>query len=175
MIEWSRIESMAECRNSDWWGLYEQAFPPSERRSSAQHAAAMDDAAFHCFSLSDESGFAGIIAYWEWDSIAYIEHFAIVPGRRGQGLGHRVLESMSGRNLILEIEPIVDAHTARRFSFYESCGFERVCQPHLQLAYQAGQPDVPLWLMSRPGLAAGEIEDFERLYHAGPMRYRDEA
>ena len=49
----------------------------------------------------------------------------------------------------------------------------RLPQPHVQLAYQAGQPDVPLWLLSKPALSEAEVQRFEQLYHADPMRYRD--
>jgi hypothetical protein len=51
----------------------------------------------------------------------------------------------------------------------------RLPQPHVQLAYQAGQPDVPLWLLSKPALCETEVARFVQLYHAGPMRYRDGA
>ena len=68
---------------------------------------------------------------------------------------------------------MVDAATARRLAFYESCGLVRLPQPHVQLAYQAGQPEVPLWLLSKPALSETEVQRFEELYHAGPMRYRD--
>ena len=82
--------------------------------------------------------------------------------------------SATGRwDCILEIEPVVDATTARRLAFYESAGLVRRPQPHMQLAYLAGQPDVPLWLLSKPALCEAEVARFEQLYHAGPMRYRD--
>lgn len=138
----------------------------------AQHAAALQEESFHCLHLSDSAGFVGLLSYWQWDSLVYVEHLAITPGRRGQGLGHAVLEMLPAP-AILEIEPVVDEATRRRLSFYESCGFVRLPQPHVQLAYQAGMPDVPLWLLSRPLLNAEELAEFEQLYHEYPMQYRD--
>ncbi len=169
-----RITSPEHLLDSGWWALYESAFPATERRGWKQHAAAMQDAAFHCLLLSDDAGFAGLLTFWQWESLTYVEHFAIVPSRRGLGLGHQALQLVP-LPAVLEIEPVVNTITARRLSFYESCGYVRLPQVHVQLAYQSGQPDVALWLLSRPALSAAEVEEFEQLFHGGPMRYRDEA
>lgn len=168
----TRIGSPRHPLAGEWWQLYEAAFPPSERRGAVQHAAALADTAFHCLHLADAGGFAGLLSYWLWPGLCYVEHLAICESRRGQGLGHRALELLP-QPFILEIEPVVDAATARRLAFYESCGLVRLPQPHVQLAYQAGQPEVPLWLLSNPALSEAEVQRFEELYHAGPMRYRD--
>lgn len=170
----TRLRSMQETLAPAWWQLYEQSFPASERRGKRQHAAALQDECFHCLHLSDAAGFAGILSYWLWDGLCYVEHLAILPERRGQGLGHRALELVPAP-VILEIEPVVDAATARRLTFYEFCGFTRLPQPHTQLAYQAGQPDIPLQLLSRPALDAAAVQHFEQLYLSAPMRYRDGA
>ncbi len=168
----TRILSPQHPLAGEWWQLYEVAFPARERRGGAQHAAALQDAAFHCLHLADEEGFAGILSYWQWTGLCYVEHLAIAESRRGQGLGHQALELLP-LPCILEIEPVVDAATARRLAFYESAGLVRLTQLHVQLAYQAGQPEVPLWLLSKPALSEAEVARFEQLYHAGPMRYRD--
>jgi hypothetical protein len=121
-----------------------------------------------------DAGFAGLLAYWKWDTLIYVEHLAVSPEHRGQGIGHAVLDMLPG-TVILEIEPVEDSATARRLAFYESCGFMRLPQPHVQLAYQAGEEDIPLWLLSRPAVEPELVEHFEALFHAGPMRYRDSA
>lgn len=170
----TRIQSAAQPQAQEWWQLYEAAFPACERRSAAQHAAALGEPAFYCLHLADAAGFVGLLSYWQWEGLCYVEHLAIAPSRRGQGLGHRVLQLLP-QPFILEIEPVVDALTARRLAFYESCDLVRLPQPHVQLAYQAGQPDVPLWLLSLPIMGEAEVARFEELYLAGPMRYRDRA
>ncbi len=168
----TRLHSPEHPLAGEWWALYESAFPASERRGAEQHAAAMQEAAFHCLHLADAQGFVGLLCYWQWDKLCYVEHLAIVPGRRGLGLGHLALQHVPAPS-VLEIEPVVDEQTARRLRFYESCGFVRLPQPHVQLAFQTGQPDVPLWLLSRPAMSAQMVTGFERLFHAGPMRYRE--
>ena len=169
-----RMPDMTGAFAEAWWQLYESTFPASERRGAALHAEAMKDAAFHCMSLVDDAGFAGLLAYWKWDTLIYVEHLAIVPSRQGRGLGRAAL-AMLDSPVILEIEPVVDTATARRLAFYESCGFEKLSHHHVQLAYQIGEPDIALWLLSRPAVDADTVADFERLFHAGPMRYRDGA
>ena len=157
---------------AEWWELYEAAFPVTERRSVYLHAKALEAPAFRCLYLEDSAGFAGIMAYWQWQNMMFLEHLAIVAARRGQGLGHQALSMLQGR-VMLEIEPVVDVQTARRLAFYESCGFSRLPHPHVQLPYQAGQPDIPLWLLSRPRVSDAEVQAFEREYLLGPMQYRD--
>ena len=170
----TRIDSAAHPLAGEWWQLYEAAFPVCERRSAHWHAAALADPAFHVLHLADAEGFAGILSYWKWAELIYVEHLAIAPERRGRGLGHLALQLLPPP-FILDIEPVVDAATARRLAFYESCGLVHLPQPHVQLAYQTGQPDVPLWLLSRPALDAAAVARFEELFLAGPMRYRARA
>ena len=170
----TRMREMQGPAAEEWWHLYETAFPATERRGAVQHAAALADTAFHCLHLADAAGFAGLLTYWQWKHLVYVEHLAIVPSRQGRGLGRAAL-AMLDAPVILEIEPVVDAATARRLAFYESCGFETLSHHHVQLAYQTGEPNITLWLLSRPAVDADTVADFERLFHAGPMRYRDGA
>lgn len=172
MIHTERITSAQHPLLDEWWQLYEAAFPVTERRSAYQHAAALQNPAFHCFHLSDASGFVGIMAYWKWQDTIYLEHFAITPQRRGMGLGHQALSTLPG-TVVVEIEPASDSTSVRRLAFYESCGFYCLAYPHVQLAFQEGLPDIPLWLLSRPQLDEPAIQAFEALYHMGPMQYRD--
>lgn len=167
----TRISSPTDPCAQEWWNLYESAFPPCERRSEEHHAAALADSSFFCLHLADDTGFVGLLSYWALDFVTYVEHLAIVPERRGQGLGHQLLQLVSVP-FILEIEPVTDGLTARRLAFYESCGLVKLTESHVQPAYQAGLPDIPLWLLSRPALDAAAVACFEKLYLAGPMRYR---
>ena len=75
----TRILSPQLPQAGEWWQLYETAFPASERRSRVQHAAALQDAAFHCLHLADAEGFAGILSYWQWPGLCFVEHLAVQP------------------------------------------------------------------------------------------------
>lgn len=170
----TRMTSPLHPYTDAWWALYESAFPASERRCWAVHAEALRDTLFHCLYLADDSGFVGLLTYWQLAEVVYVEHLAIVPELRGGGYGHAALELLTSP-VILEIEPVVDALTARRLAFYRSCGFVELPTPHVQLAYQVGQPDIPLLLLSRPFMDEATVARFEQLYLEHPMRYRDSA
>ena len=172
MLTATSIPCIQHPRFCEWWQLYETTFPVTERRSVQMHALALENPSFCCLFLEDSAGFAGIMAYWQWQDMLFLEHLAIVKERRGQGLGHQALAMLQGR-VVLEIEPVEDDVTARRLAFYESCGFCLLQYPHVQLAYQAGQPDIPLRLLSRPRVSDAEVQGFESEYRAGPMQYRD--
>lgn len=135
--------------------LYEESFPPAERRSPAHHRiiAAAEDA-FHPMELSNASGeFVGILYYWHWPqhALLFVEHLAIMPSLRGRGFGHEALQLLQqdGICIILEIEPVADAATARRLAFYESAGFVPLPFEHEQLPYHIGDSPIPLTLLSR--------------------------
>lgn len=163
----------------EWWDLYCTAFPAEERRGRDTHEQALGDVHFHACRLEDEGEFIGLLTWWQWEEILYIEHLAIVEEKRGMGYGHAVLAELrrNGQNIILEIEPVCDEKTARRMAFYHSCGFRALPYPHVQLAYQQGFADIPLLLLgfSVQGKkwSHDEVARFEALFAHGPMRYRD--
>ena len=163
----------------DWWGLYCAAFPAEERRGRAMHEQALRDAHFHACRLEESGEFIGLLAWWQWEGMLYIEHLAIVADKRGMGYGHKVLDMLQERGLdiILEIEPVCDRATARRMSFYRSCGFQPLPFPHIQRAYQLGCDDMPLLLLGASVTGAAwdgaRVAQFEELFAQGPMRYRD--
>ncbi len=162
----------AEC-----WELYEASFPPVERRTLACQQAAMGDPAFRCLRLSVQGALAGIAFYWQTQSFLYVEHLAIHPARRGQGLGHKALELLCGQGLplILEIEPVVDAATERRWRFYRSAGFHQLPYHHLQPVYRRGDAPLQLTLLSYPhAMTADEVADYERFMRKSVGHYTEE-
>lgn len=134
--------------------LYEETFPLCERRAAAHHRAiAAEEKDFYPMELHDTTGaFVGILYYWYWSQpkLLFVEHLAIVPAFRGKGYGHAALRHLHRMNacIILEIEPVTDAVTARRLAFYESAGFARLPFEHVQHPYHVGGAPVPLELLS---------------------------
>lgn len=134
--------------------LYAESFPLCERRAAAHHRAiAAAEPDFYPMELYHATGvFVGILYYWYWPqhSLLFVEHLAIDPFFRGRGYGHAALRHLHGMNacIILEIEPVADAATARRLAFYESAGFVRLPFEHVQLPYHEGWAPVPLELLS---------------------------
>lgn len=166
----------------EWWALYCSAFPPEERRKHSTHEQAMKDANFHVCKLQEGDTFVGLLTWWQWEKLKFIEHFAITAEKRGMGCGHeamKLLQKADQDDIILEIEPVCDERTARRLAFYQSLGFSELPCAHVQMAYQPGYPDIPLTLLAYspfPDTAPfdrDKIERFELQYTAGPMRYRE--
>ncbi len=176
-MEPHRLNSVEDPAFAACWSLYEAAFPRAERRSLACQRAAMECADFHCYCLTEEGHFAGLAFYWQMPQGLYVEHLAIPPERRGQGLGHQALDWLCGQGLpvILEIEPVVDAPTERRWRFYRSAGFHRLPFPHRQPLYHHGDEPMELTLLSYPrAMKAEEITAYERFMQAVVAHYTED-
>ncbi len=164
-LETHRLLSVDDPLFAECWALYEAAFPAEERRTLACQRAAMAQAGnFRCLRLAQGGAFAGIAFYWQTAAFIYVEHLAINPQRRGQGLGHLALEFLCGQGLpvILEIEPVEDAVTGRRWRFYRSAGFHQLPFLHLQPVYRRGDAPMQLTLLSYPrAMSEAEVAVYE--------------
>ena len=110
------------------WEIYNENFPLIERRSFEHKCTAMANDHYHFNVYLDDDRVVGIICYWEFDDYIYIEHLAIDKAAHGGGYGSKVLKKLIADNdkvIILEIEPIVDEMTTRRWHFYERLGFKK--------------------------------------------------
>lgn len=131
--------------------LYVDSFPAEERRPIEQMPP--DDSAFHLYAIESY----GLITTWQFPDFTLIEHFAIHPHLRKQGIGSEVLTALTG-NLILEVEPAETSPlAARRIKFYQRNGFKLLNVPYMQPPYAPGLPEVELRLMVR-----GEIANIEQ-------------
>lgn len=163
----------------EWWQLYSAAFPAEERRNATEHEHALRDDAFHACMLRDVSNFVGLLTWWQWDNMLYVEHLAIAQEKRGMGYGGAALQALKqcGLDIVLEIEPVRDDVSAKRLAFYQANGFVLLPFPHTQLAYQKGYPDIELLLLGySPAGVPFHTEkwaEFEKRFANGPMRYRD--
>ncbi len=173
-----RLRSADDLRFAECWALYEAAFPAEERRTLAcQRAAMVEQGAFHCLRLEQGGAFAGIAFYWQTEAFIYLEHLAVAASRRGQGIGHLALELLCGQGvpLILEIEPVVDDLTERRWRFYRSAGFHMLPYAHLQPCYRRGDAPMPLTLLSYPhAMGEAEVAAYEGFMHAVVGHYTEE-
>ncbi|MBR3927343.1 MAG: GNAT family N-acetyltransferase [Akkermansia sp.] len=162
---------------SELWSLYENTFPRCERRSFGQHVRAMlEQPSFVCVKICVAERVAGLVFFWEMKHCLFLEHLAIAPECRRQGVGRMALKWLQGKGLpiVLEIEPPVDTPTCGRLKFYESCGFLLLPYPHKQAAFHADTHSVPLGLLSWPHvMSPSEVEAFERILSELVMTYTD--
>ncbi len=139
--------------------LYHSAFPENERREWAELCLRInaEEPVFNFYVLQHNSEPIGFITLWNLPGVLYCEHFAINSRLRGKGLGTDVMKELlamaADRALVLEVElPEESDIAASRVKFYERCGMTAMDDfPYWQPPYRAGQPEVPLMLMtSRP-------------------------
>ena len=148
--------------------LFEEAFPEQERPpfSSLRHR---DAGKFHFLVAENGDDPVGILTYWTFDELLYVEHFAIAEELRNQGLGKAVFLnflSQQQEQVVLEIEPPTTEEADHRLEFYASMGFYRNPQAYVQPPYRKGGRSVPMIIMSKYELDDDEFSEIrDLLYH----------
>ncbi|MBF8963271.1 GNAT family N-acetyltransferase [Pontibacter sp. FD36] len=156
------------------WELYEQSFPLEERRPLHRQLDIMSHASYHFELILREDALVGILLWWSFEEVRYIEHFATVPALRGRGYGKLILEAFVSRNtrpVLLEVEPPHEEIQQRRIRFYEQSGFILNDHTYQQPPYHQGQQPLTLLLMSYPAAISAEtVAHFINNRH--PLIYR---
>ena len=133
--------------------LVEVSFPKDEYRTYDEQKALLDDTAYEIYILPDldDDAIRAFIAAWKFDSFAFIEHFAVNPNYRNQGIGGdflRKIVRMLGKMVCLEVEPPDNETASRRIGFYERNNFFLNKYPYTQPPISAGRNPVPLLIMT---------------------------
>ncbi len=131
--------------------LYEQAFPHEERRNLPAQQLLLNNGALRLGLLENDEVYAGFVFYWQLTDFVFIEHFAIAPEMRGNGIGSGVMRLMEQEypRIVLEVEPPHADDAVRRIKFYEGLGFKAYAYPYLQPPYQAGGAPLNMLLMQK--------------------------
>lgn len=135
---------------------YESSFPADERRSFDKLVQLLPCADMHLCGLVDQGQLKGFILYWHWPEMLFIEHFAVDPAQRGKQYGQQAISELlrlESPHVILEVELPQDAISRRRIQFYERQGFSLNPFVYAQPPYQAGNPAIPMHLMSIPSIS----------------------
>ena len=134
--------------------IMENSFPKDERRPYEEQKALLERPEYKIYIMDKSGVVCGFLAVWEFNSIAFIEHFAVAPEYRNAGIGAsmlRELKKLVGKQLCLEVEPPENDLTRRRIGFYERNGFFLNRQPYVQPPLSKGQKEVPLFIMTTEG------------------------
>lgn len=145
--------------------LYAHSFPWHEQREAESQARILAHRDYRFNLIFSGEAWVGLLLAWKAADFSYVEHFCILPERRGQGYGARALQMLAreGARVILEIDPPVDEVSRRRRAFYERCGFQANAFAHVHPAYHADCAGHALVVMSNPDvLTDGEYLNFER-------------
>jgi len=151
------------------WALYKESFPDEERRLLSNQTTIMDHPNYHFEVIFQGDCFLGIIFWWGFDDLRYIEHFAISTVHRGKGYGQIILNDFKAKDLrpiLLEVELPNEEIKQRRIEFYERLGFHLTNHVYYQPAYCKGKNPIQLLLMSYPlSISDEEVAHFVKNYH----------
>ena len=133
--------------------IMEASFPVDERRPFDEQRALLEDPAYQIYvcKAPGSEDIAAFVAVWEFESVAFLEHFAVAPQCRNGGLGAKVLKELveqTGKTVCLEAELPETEIAARRIAFYERNGFFLNPYPYLQPPISEGCNAVPLQIMT---------------------------
>lgn len=152
MLNFHRINSVDCAFFTNLYNLYTLAYPPQERRSWAGlEYELMYEKRFCAHALVQDNKFVGFFNYWIFDSFCYIEHVAIIPALRGQGVGTEAVEILKSQTklpIVLEVELPDNPVAIRRIHFYEKLGFAIVSHNYVQPPYEDDETLLPMKIMS---------------------------
>ena len=137
--------------------LLTASFPPDELRPADAQRALLNRPGFTAWVTDD---LHAVITVWEFEDVAFIEHFAVSPALRGQGLGGKLLREMMDYlplPLCLETELPDTPIAVRRLDFYRRSGFTVNPYPYVQPAYAPDRSSVPMCLLTT-GRSISEAE-----------------
>lgn len=150
--------------------LLQEAFPIEERPLFAT-IQKRDKDIYHLCVTENDGTMIGILAYWTFDKVLYVEHFAVCEELRNKGLGGNVLDKFlslqpEGTQVVLEAELPDNALAKRRIGFYQRHGFTANTFDYLQPPYHCGGELLPMVLMSIIPLGKKDFEKIrETLYN----------
>lgn len=173
-MKFKRLTSAADAAFKPAFDLYGVSFPIHEQRLIESQCGIMTHPEYHFDLIYDDSGeWCGNMLYWETADFIYVEHFCILPERRGQRCGQRALALLGekGKTVILEIDPPANEISVRRKGFYERCGYHANPFAHVHPPYRAGFVGHRLVIMSYPReLSQDEYDRFNEHLKSVVMR-----
>lgn len=167
------LRKMNETEFDTIFSIMETSFPVDEYRPYDEQKALLQDTRYCIYVLpdSDNGTPKGFIAVWQFDDFSFIEHFAVNPVYRNQGLGAFILQEisrLSGRQLCLEVELPQTDFAKRRIAFYKRNGFFLNEYPYMQPPISKGRQPIPLLIMT-----SGDIISEARFEEMKKTVYRE--
>ncbi|MBR1798272.1 MAG: GNAT family N-acetyltransferase [Bacteroidales bacterium] len=153
---------LADCNHQHFaQSLFEEAFPEEERPPFSR-IRQRDAGKFHFLVAENGDEPIGILSYWSFPELIYIEHFAIAEELRNQGLGKAVFLnflSQQTEQVVLEVEKPVNEAAEHRIEFYASMGLFQNPQPYVQPSYHGDNRTVDMIIMSKYELDDDEFAE----------------
>lgn len=133
--------------------IYEEAFPPDERRDWNEFCSLVDNPDFHLSGIYRTLKLIGFLSIWKLNEFSFIEHFAILKAERGKGCGTQMLNHVLKQirePVILEVEEPFTEMARKRIGFYTNLNFCLNRESYDQPPYSPGKNKVKMLLMSYP-------------------------
>ncbi len=154
--------------------LFEEAFPEQERPPFSS-LRQRDAGKFHFLVAENGDEPIGILTYWTFEDLVYIEHFAIDKELRNQGLGKAVFLnflSQQTEQVVLEVETPHNEESDHRIEFYSSMGLFQNPQPYVQPSYHGDGRTVDMIIMSKYELDDDEFAEIRDLLYREVYNYK---
>ncbi len=162
MFELKQINDPFSQEFKELYALYEEAFPPIERRKLEilQKMIPEDNGMTFCAIMLDGKAI-GLFILWDMIDFIYVEHFAIFSKIRGTSLGTQFLadflEKNKTRTIVGEIEHPTTDIARRRKEFYERYDFRVIDENYMQPTYSEDDDGFPLLLVANKKMSEEEI------------------
>lgn len=146
------------------FSIMEASFPIDEYRPYDEQKALLSDERYVIYVLPDikSEDVKAFITVWRLGEFAFVEHFAVNPKYRNQGLGAGILTALKdilGCRICLEVELPQTDFAIRRIGFYERNGFCINDYDYIQPPISKGRQEIPLRIMTTGGkLSSDEFE-----------------
>ena len=151
MIALRRITSTDDSTWNRLMTLYNESFPPEERRAVHQLEQMLAIVPEMFFNAVEENGLlCGLASYWDLGDFYYMEHLAVFPEMRNRKIGQQILaywKEHLNKPQLLEVEPAVEEMACRRIGFYERNGYKVLYKDYVQPSYTTNEEACPLWIM----------------------------
>lgn len=147
----------------EMFDIMEKSFPADERRPKEEQEKLFNISNYKVYCVK-EKNVKAFMAAWEFDTFVFLEHFAVSPEYRNEGLGGRMLTALAAmcdKKICLEAEPPETDVASGRIHFYERNGFYLNEYPYIQPPISKGKKPVPLMIMT-----SGEkvsVQEFEEI------------
>lgn len=141
----------------DIYNIMKNNFSKDEHRLYEEQRTLLDNPKYQICVLPDDlyDTVKGFIAFWEFDKMAYIEHFAVDEKHRNEGLGSRILNHLTGsldKRVCLEVSLPKDEVSIRRIEFYKKNNFFLNRYDYMQPPISKGRNPIPFMLMTSESL-----------------------
>ncbi len=136
--------------------IMEDSFPVDERRTYDEQKALLSNSSYNIYveESDDFQEIQGFMAVWQFDEVAFIEHFAVDTRFRNSGIGSRMLQNIRkiiSDRICLEVELPHNDIARNRISFYERNGFNYNNYQYVQPSISIGRNPIPLRIMTTDG------------------------